>query len=302
MRFDSDVRAGRHADLYGPAQPEDVPPTRDFLDDWLARTAELVERYQPELLYFDWWIEQPAFKPYLPRLAAYYYNTLAAAGRGPVLAYKHDAFAPGTAVYDVERGVSATLRSDPWQSDTAVSRNSWCHIGNHDYKSAPELLATLVDTVSKNGCLLLNVGPRADGSIPEHEAGLLREIGAWLAVNGEAVYASRPWTVYGEGPTQTEDGQFTDAAPTPYQPEDLRFTTRESHLYVTALGGPRDGRVTVRSLGRARPHSPQEITSVHLLGHPRPLEFTHGPHALTVRLPENAPAPTMPVLRVDPAG
>ncbi|WP_078862664.1 alpha-L-fucosidase [Streptomyces sp. NRRL F-5123] len=301
MRFDSDVRAGRHADLYGPAQPEELPPTRDFLDDWLARTAELVERYQPELLYFDWWIQQPAFKPYLPRLAAYYYNTLAGAGRGPVLAYKHDAFAPGTAVYDVERGVSATLRPDPWQSDTSVSRNSWCHIENHDYKSGPELLATLVDTVSKNGCLLLNIGPRADGSIPEHEAGLLREIGAWLGVNGEAIYASRPWTVYGEGPTQIKDGQFTDGAQAAYQPEDLRFTTRKEHLYVTALGGVRDGRIDVRSLGRNLTLFPQEIGSVRMLGHPEPLEFERGSHALTVRLPESAAGTPMPVLRVDPA-
>ena len=302
MRFDSDVRAGRHAALYGPAQPEELPPTRDFLDDWLARTAELVERYQPELLYFDWWIQQRAFKPYLPRLAAYYYNTLSGAGRSPVLAYKHDAFVPGTAVYDVERGVSATLRPDPWQSDTSVSRNSWCHVGDHDYKSGPELLATLVDTVSKNGCLLLNIGPRADGSIPEHEAGLLREIGAWLGVNGEAIYASRPWTVYGEGPTQIKDGQFTDGAQATYQPEDLRFTTREEHLYVIALGGVRDGRIDVRSLGRDLTLFPQEIGSVLMLGHPElPLEFERGSHSLTVRLPESAAQTPMPVLRVDPA-
>jgi alpha-L-fucosidase len=300
MCFDSDVRAGRHADLYGPAQPQELPPGQDFLDEWLAHTAELVERYRPQLLYFDWWIHQPAFKPYLPRLAAFYYNRMAEADRGPVLAYKHDAFPPGAAVYDVERGVSATLRPDPWQSDTSVSRTSWCHVEGHDYKSGGELLATLVDTVSKNGCLLLNIGPRADGAIPEHEVGLLREIGAWLAVNGEAIYASRPWTVYGEGPTRVTDGQFTDGAPVTYQPEDLRFTTRKEQLYVTALGGARDGRVDVRSLGRDLALFQREIGSVRLLGHPDPLQFERGPHALTVRLPERAAETPMPVLRVDP--
>jgi alpha-L-fucosidase len=307
MRFESDVRAGRHAGLYGPAQPQELPPTAEFLEDWLARTAELVERYQPQMIYFDWWIQEPAFKPYLPKLAAYYYNHAAGRDRGVVVAYKHDAFAPGSAVFDVERGVSATLRPDPWQSDTSVSRTSWGHVENHDYKGAAELLATLVDAVSKNGCLLLNIGPRADGTIPEPEVRLLREIGAWLAVNGEAVYATRPWAAYGEGPTKAADGQFTDGAAPAYLPEDLRFTTRGEHLYVTALGGARDGRIEVRSLGRDLTLYPKQIGTVRLLGHPDPLEFEQGAHALTVRLPER-PAEaamtaltTMPVLRIDPA-
>jgi len=301
MGFDSDVRDGRHADLYGPAQPQELPPSPQFLEDWLAHTAELVERYQPQVLYFDWWIHQPAFKPYLPRLAAYYYNRAAAWQRGPVLAYKHDAFAPGTAVYDVERGASATLRADAWQADTAVSRTSWGYVDNHDYKSSTELLTTLVDTVSKNGCLLLNVGPRADGSIPEPEAQLLRDMGAWLAVNGEAIYASRPWIVYGEGPGRVGEGQFTENDQPAYGPADLRFTTRDNHLYVIALGGAQDGRIHVRSLGRDLTLYHHEVRSVHLVGHPDPLEYEHGAHALTVRLPESAPAGPLPVLRIAPA-
>ncbi|SOD91490.1 alpha-L-fucosidase [Streptomyces sp. Ag109_G2-15] len=300
MGFESDVRAGRHADLYGPAQPQELPPSPQYLEDWLARTAELVERYQPQLLYFDWWIHQPAFKPYLPKLAAYYYNKAASWQRGPVLAYKHDAFAPGTAVYDVERGASATLRPDPWQADTAVSRTSWGHVEGHDYKSGADLLAFLVDVVSKNGCLLLNVGPKADGSIPEAEVELLREIGAWLAVNGEAIYASRPWVVYGEGPARVKEGQFTENDQPGYGPADLRFTTRAEHLYVTALGGAQDGRIHVRSLGRDLTLYNQRIGAVHLLGHPDPLEFERGPHELTVRLPEGTPIPAMPVLKVSP--
>ncbi|MEV5148478.1 alpha-L-fucosidase [Streptomyces sp. NPDC052727] len=300
MGFESDVRAGRHADLYGPAQPQELPPSPQYLEDWLARTAELVERYQPQLLYFDWWIHQPAFKPYLPKLAAYYYNKAASWQRGPVLAYKHDAFAPGTAVYDVERGASANLRPDPWQADTAVSRTSWGHVEGHDYKSGADLLAFLVDVVSKNGCLLLNVGPKADGSIPEAEAELLREIGAWLAVNGEAIYASRPWVVYGEGPARVKEGQFTENDQPGYGPADLRFTTRAEHLYVTALGGAQDGRIHVRSLGQDLTLYNQRIGAVHLLGHPDPLEFERGPHELTVRLPEGTPIPAMPVLKVSP--
>jgi alpha-L-fucosidase len=301
MGFDSDVRAGAHADFYGPAQPQELPPSPQYLEDWLARTAELVDRYQPQMLYFDWWIHQPAFKPYLPRLAADYYNKAASWQRGPVLAYKHDAFAPGTAVYDVERGASAGLRPDPWQADTAVSRTSWGYVEGHDYKSATELIAFLVDVVSKNGCLLLNVGPKADGSIAEPEARLLREIGAWLAVNGEAVYASRPWLVYGEGPARVAEGQFTENDQPAYGPADLRFTTRDGRLYVTALGGAADGRIRIRSLGRELTLYNEQVGSVHLLGHPEPLEFEHGPQELMVRLPERGAQTPMPVLRVTPA-
>jgi alpha-L-fucosidase len=192
------------------------------------------------------------------------------------------------------------LRPDPWQSDTAVSRTSWGYVDNHDYKSTNELLSTLVDVVSKNGCLLLNVGPRADGTIPEPEAQLLREIGAWLNVNGEAIYASRPWTVYGEGPTRVSEGQFTDSTEPDYGPADLRFTTRDGHLYVIALGGAENGRIDVRSLGRELTLYPAEVGSVHLLGHSEPLEFERGAHVLTVRLPENAADATLPVLRVTP--
>jgi alpha-L-fucosidase len=174
-------------------------------------------------------------------------------------------------------------------------------VEDHDYKSSTELLAVLADTVSKNGCLLLNVGPRADGTIPEPEAQLLREIGAWLAANGEAIYASRPWTVYGEGPARVAEGQFTESAAPSYGPADLRFTTRDDHLYVIALGGAEDGRVHVRSLARDLTLYPRQIGAVHLLGHPEPLEYEHRENALTVRLPENTPADPMPVLRITPA-
>jgi len=298
MAFDSDVRAGRHADFYGPAQPQELPASPQFAEDWLARTAELIERYEPQVLYFDWWIHQPPFKSYLPRLAAYYYNKAAAWQRGVVVPYKLDAFAPGTALFDIERGTSTTLRTDPWQADTAVSRTSWGYVENHDYKSTHELLTTLVDVVSKNGCLLLNIGPRADGTIPEPEQQLLREIGAWLSVNGEAIYAIRPWTVFGEGPTRVSEGQHTEHDQAAYGPADLRFTTRDGHLYVIALGGADNGRIHVRSLGRELALYPGEVGSVHLLGHPEPLEYERGAHVLTVRLPENAAASPLPVLRV----
>jgi alpha-L-fucosidase len=314
--FDSDVRDPRYAQFYGPAQSKEVPPDPAFLEDWMARTTELIGRYEPQLVYFDWWIHRPAFQPYLPRIAAYYYNLLAARGRGPVLAYKSEAFPPGTAVADIERGGSAGLRPDPWQACTSVSHTSWCYVEDHEYKTAADLLGTLADTVAKNGSLLLNVGPKADGTIPVPEADLLKAIGAWLTVNGEAIYGTRPWTVFGEGPAKPAEGQFSERGRAPYGPADLRFTTRDKHLYVIALAAPDshtgNGRIEVRSLGSDLTLYQDSIARVELLGHthefaPRPLEFERGPHALSVRLPDDWPtaaeatsAPLMPVLKITP--
>jgi alpha-L-fucosidase len=311
MTFDSDVRDPRFASLYGPAQPQELAPSRQFLEEWVDHTFELVDTYEPQLLYFDWWIHRPAYQPYLPQVASHYYNLMFANGREPVITYKDGAFREGTAVADVERGSSAHLRPQPWQACTSMSRTSWCYVADEDYKSARELVGKLVDTVAKNGCLLLNVGPKADGSIPEVEVALLREIGAWLAVNGEAIYATRPWLVYGEGPTRTAEGMFSESKQGDYGPHDLRFTMREGLLYVIGMAAPDGGRIEVRSLGSDLTLYQGRIGRVELLGHtkefePQPLEFEQRPDALSVRLPESWESGhrkdvPLPVLRITPA-
>src|SRR5947208_10061588 len=125
MKFPSDVQDAHYSGLYGPAQPEKgSPPDKAFLDDWLARTCELVDKYQPQLVWFDWWIEQPVFHPYLQRFAAYYYNRGAEWKRGVAINYKNEAFPVQTAVFDVERGQLAGIRPHFWQTDTSISTNS----------------------------------------------------------------------------------------------------------------------------------------------------------------------------------
>ncbi len=122
-----------------------------------------------------------------------------ASRQGVAINHKFQAFPEGTAVYDLERGQLRGIRPLFWQTDTSVSRNSWGYVENHDYKEAGGIIHDLVDIVSKNGALLLNIGPKSDGTIPEQEMQMLREIGSWLRVNGEAIYGTRPWTVFGEG-------------------------------------------------------------------------------------------------------
>ncbi len=243
----------------GPAFPrktryeDESQPDRAYLEDWLGRTAEFVEKYRPQLVWFDWWIEQPAFEPYRRKFAAFYYNRAAEWGRGVAINYKHDAFPAGTAVLDMERGQLDTIRPTFWQTDTSIDKRSWGYIRNPDYKTADSIVDDLVDIVSKNGALLLNIGPRADGTIPEEQQKILLEIGDWLAVNGEAIYGTRPWKIYGEGPTQVVAGSFKDTARPPFTAQDIRFTAKDGALYAIALARPSDGKVVVRSLAEGSP-------------------------------------------------
>jgi alpha-L-fucosidase len=128
-RFESDVNDPGLQDFYGPARPQDEPPDRAHLEDWLCRCCDLVDRFRPQVFWFDWWIEEAAWEPWLRRFAAYYYNRAAEWGKGVAINYKNRAFPEGTAVLDVERGQLADTWPVPWQTDTSVSRNSWGYIG-----------------------------------------------------------------------------------------------------------------------------------------------------------------------------
>ncbi len=277
--FDSDIKDPmKRGDFYWPAMPEpdnqdlfsEPYPTDEFLEDWLVRTCEIIDEYKPKILYFDWWIQHEAFKPYLRKLVAYYYNRGMEWGEKVAISYKHDALMFGSGIVEVERGKFADAKPYYWQTDTAVAKNSWCYTDTLDYKTSKEIILDLIDVVSKNGNMLLNIGPKGDGSIPEGDAKILREIGAWLKVNGEAIYDSRVWRKSAEGPTREVEGQFTDNSAKEYTSEDIRFTVNGSYLYATVLKYPMDGKVTIKSLADSPDQNVPEfhgiITDVTLLG------------------------------------
>ncbi|MBK8048081.1 MAG: alpha-L-fucosidase [Anaerolineales bacterium] len=311
--YPSDVQDPAYADFYGPAHRQrdcdgtqrteffpslvsEPHPSAEYLNDWLARTCELVDKYQPQLVWFDWWIGHAAFPPYLQQFAAYYYNRALEWGKGVAINYKFSAYPEGTAVLDVERGQLKEIRPMLWQNDTSVSKNSWCFVENQDYKTATSLIQDLVDVVSKNGALLLNIGPRPDGVIPEPEQAILLEIGRWLAVNGDAIYGTRPWRVYGEGPTEVPEGAFTDTNRAAFTARDFRFTTKGNELYAICLDWP-GATAIVRSLARGELTN-QQITNVHLLGVPHSLDWFVDEAGLHVTLPAEKPCEHAYVLRI----
>jgi alpha-L-fucosidase len=300
MATDSDVRRGKHKDFYGPATPmtddqttlgnrKTLPfPDKAHLDNWLARTSEIVDKYQPELIYFDWWIQHFAFDLHLRKFAAYYYNKGAQRGHTAIINYKNDAMPVGSAVFDVERGQLKGIRPEFWQTDTAVAKNSWGFTEGQDYKTETSIIHDLIDIVSKNGTLLLNVGPRPDGTIPEREVEMLTEFGAWLALNGEAIHGTRPWKIFGEGPTEIIEGTFNDVKRAAFTPEDFRFTQKGRALYALALAWPEDGKLAIKSLAAGAEHAPK-IGSVELLGHHGKLAWTQDAAALNIALPPEKP-------------
>lgn len=246
--IDSDVNDENYADFYGPAYYCDelgalkmgqttndvrgTAPTEEFLQDWLVRNCEFVDKYQPSVVYFDWWIHNKAFKPYLKKFAAYYYNRALEWDKEVSINYKCNAFAPGIATRDVERGALTDISPEHWQTCTAIGKNSWGYTKTNNFKTPYHIVTDLIDIVSKNGNMLLNVGPKPDGTITKEETQILRSIGKWLQKNGDGIYDTTAWKTFGEGKVNAKDGFFQDNKTKPYKSRDFRFTYKNGCVYA----------------------------------------------------------------------
>lgn len=308
-----DVSTARARALYGPPAPieafdatpvemsyEELPPEhlppRDFADEWLVKTKEVIDGYRPDLLWFD---NRMNILPesYRREMAAYYYN--AADGEPWVLTYKGEEMRRGSGVLDLERNRMTETYPDPWLCDTSIAANSWAYATNLQYYSTARLIHDLVDIVSKNGCLLLNIAPAPDGTIPAEQQERLRGIGRWLQANGEAIYGTRPWKVFGEGDAVIPTGHLADLGFDGFTTEDIRFTVgRVGTLYATVLGWPGAGQAVAIAKLAEGGLMEGAVTSVELLSNGQPLEWERSTDALTIRLPEDLPKTEAVVFRL----
>jgi alpha-L-fucosidase len=281
-RFESDVNDPKYEDFYGPAREEHETMTPEFMNDWLLRNTELTDKYQPQLFWFDWWIDQPALEPYRRSFASYYYNKGLQWNKGVVINYKHDiAYPEGVAVYDMERGKLPGIHKIPWQTDDAIGEKSWGYANGNTFKSAQYVITNLIDIVSKNGNLLLNIGPRADGTITNEETEVLLGTGRWLDINGEAIYGTRVWKIFGEGPTESASGQFVDQKK-PFTSKDIRFTTKGDTLYAITLGLPAANEsITITSLSKKSGNG--NIKNIELVGSDQKINWVQQNDKLVIK-------------------
>lgn len=290
---------GEAHDLEGPVGKkffEQTKPSKTFLDLWLAKTKEVIDRFQPDLLWFDFGL-QAVQEHYKREMLAYYYNCANGWGREVVVTYKFHDLVPGAGMIDLELGRFDTLTYHDWITDTTVDDGSgWGYLKDQKYKPISTLIHYLIDNVSKNGYLLLNVGPKPNGEIPEEAKEILKGMGKWLEINGEAIYGTTPWITYGEGPTQmTKAGYFMEKAEVKYTPQDIRFTAKGENLYAICLGWPTEP-ILIQSMSRLYE---SEIKSIAMLGEGSKLDWSLTPDGLRVVPPTHKPCEHAFVFKIE---
>ena len=286
------------------------------MQSWFLRNKELIDVYEPELLYWDGAVP---FEEVGRRIVAHLYNQSMKRNDGrqeAVLCYKpirgtHGDFREGMGIMDLERGTFLKAQKTAWQNDTSIG--PWFWDGKLEtYRPMNEIIDMFVDLVSKNGVLLLNVPLQPDGTLDEPSRRMLADLTAWTTINGEAIFDTRPWEVYGEGPSiaqaeraahikkttkvvegvvfLTEDPHVRDSNLDPLGPQDIRFTASKDgkNLYAFAMEWPADGRLLIRSLSTGN-HALGKINGITLLGHGQ-VEWSRNADGLELILPEEAPS------------
>jgi alpha-L-fucosidase len=217
-------------------------------------------------------------------MLSYYYNRALDWGKDVVVTYKHKDLKPWAGVLDLERARMKEKKAFPWLTDDSVDWGSWCDVQDPDYKSANRMIDFLVDVVSKNGCVLLNVTPTAAGEIPAPVQERLLEIGKWLDLNGEAIYDTRPWQVYGEGPTEIVEGHLNEIENPDHTAEDIRFTCKGDTVYTIFLDIPESTALTVHSLCPENGVTAERIKDISLLGSDQSLSWSEAEEGLMIQL------------------
>ena len=298
-------------------------PCPEFVESFLLRVQDLIDQYNPDLLYFDdncdWdfdrgapsgrvlnvWLGMPELTPHI---MAYYYNANIRRNAGKLDAVFNIKNVPAavlsTLVRDFEMSQAAAIEPDPWQTDTCIGgwHYSRAIFENHRYRTPQSMIHLLVDVVSKNGNLLLNIPLPGHGKPDDDEIAFLDKFGGWMALNGEAIYSTRPWKISGEGPTKSSGGSLYGGSTPRFVASDVRFTIRGDALYAIALAWPEDRKLTIKALAANSPHYRGEIARIGLLGSESTLVWSRNTDGVTVTLPERPPCDYAHVLKINPLG
>jgi len=276
------------------------PPSLTYCEKFYKRTIDLINSYEPDMVYFDdtalplWPINDAGL-----RIAAHLYNkSFNKNGKNEAVIFGKilDELQRKCMVWDIERGQSNNIEPLPWQTDTCIG--SWHYdkrvFEGKRYKSAKTVVHTLVDVVSKNGNLLLSVPVKGNGTIDDQERTIVEEIGAWMAINAEGIYDTRPWMIFGEGPAMEAAAPlsaqgFNEGKGKKFSADDIRFTTKNNVVYATVLGWPTNGKLTIKNMANNSKYLTKPVSSVQLLGN-KSLSFRQTSNGLEINLDVNEPA------------
>lgn len=271
-------------------QEHGIEPTETWLKDWLVSSCELIDKYQPSSLFFDWWVSYKAFRPYMKKFLAYYYNRSLEWGKEVCVYYKSDAIMYNCAIFDRERGQLENVSPYIWQGETSTAYNSWSYCTTNRFKT-PEIIAcNLLDVISKNGCFVLNIGPKADGSICDEEKHILSELGKFTKANAEAIWGTQPYKVFGEGKKQ-KAGSFNERLS--YTKSDYRFTCKTGVIYAFALKPNGKSEFKIKSLADSMDLFHCVIKNISILGSDEKVTYSQDKKCLKIKT--NKIHSTMPI-------
>jgi alpha-L-fucosidase len=283
--------------LYG-----NIPEDKWLEEIWLAKLKEVIDQYQPDIMWFDYVLDKIP-DTFRQEYCAYYLNEAEKWGKEVVIVRKQDDLPVEFTVDDLEKSRKNKIGQDVWMTDETVSKGSWCYTENLEIKESKDVLHVLIDIVSKNGVLLLNISPKADGTIPDVQQQVLLDIGDWLDKYGEAIYETRPWYTFGEGPTKEPEGHFKyhrDFLKIIYSAADVRYTRKGKHIYATILGWPGAGKeVQLTAFASDQLPEPLRVKGVTMLGSEAALEWQHRERGLSIHMPSVSPDEKAVVLKID---
>lgn len=285
--------------LYGNVTPE------EFYDPmWFGELKEVIDNYNPDIIYFDSWLDCVPEK-YLHKFADYYISEGTRKGQDVVILRKQGDLPLNVSMENLEKSRKQGIEPRLWTTEETISTDSWCYTEDMELRKSKDLVNVLIDVVSKNGVFILNISPRADGVIPRNQKDILLDIGEWLETNGEAIYGTRPWHTFGEGPTTQPEGDFAnhqEFMKLKYSSDDIRYTTKGNNVYAMTLGVPVAGeKITFKGFGKNKKTKNLKINGVRLLGYNHTLAWTHTPDGLEVEMPPVAGDMAL-VFKIETAG